>query len=178
LAYEKFKGAELTEQFAHTIAAVKSCYSIRNQYAHCHWQDHAYAGLFFTNLEDAAERAEGFEYHFKHVDIPLLELQEAYFIYAMRCLQSLQAEFRFKMGKKKVPHPFPWPKALSQPPKHNPPKEHVPPWLSEDAQKRHIELADAKERGARPRSKKPNPPKLSSKQRRQAAFGRSKRKRS
>jgi hypothetical protein len=137
LGKEKFKRANLGNKFTETISAVGYCYrSLRNQYAHCHWYDHRTAGLFFTNLESAAERAEGFEYQWKHVDLPLLEMQEAYFIYAMECLQSLQAEYRSRIGKTRVPHPFRWPPKLLPPPKHNPPKEHVPPWLSEEAQQR------------------------------------------
>jgi hypothetical protein len=170
LARDSYAAVNLANEFALTLAAVAYCYSIRNQYAHCHWADHEMGGLFFTNLETAADRKQGFEYQWKHIDTPLLELQEAYFIYAMGCLMFLQAEYPNRVGKKKVPHPFAWQPKLSPPPRHNPPKEHVPPWLGSHAQRRHIELAEEQEQSSRPRPRDKRQPPLSAKQRRNKAL--------
>jgi hypothetical protein len=125
-------------------------------------------------LEHAADKDEGFEHQWKHIDVPLLEQQEAYFIYAMGCLMFLQAEYPQRMRKKKVPHPFKWLPRLQQPPKHNLASQHVPPWLSESRQRRHKELAEQQEQSARPRSRKSRPQKQSAKQRRERAMKRAK----
>jgi hypothetical protein len=67
----------------------------------------------------------------------------------------------------------PMPPRREPPPKHNPPTQHVPPWLSEHQKRRHMELAleyeysvGLRERPSRARK----PPKLSSRQRREAAM--------
>jgi hypothetical protein len=174
LAASKYRAAKLATEFAETVRAVRNCYKIRNQYAHSHWADHPRFGLFFTNLEVAAERAEGFDLQFKHVDLPLLERQQDYFLYAIDCLQFILAEYPIRIGKKKVPHGFPWPPKQATPPLHNPPKEHVPPWLTEAQKRRHIELAEEQERSAGLHPRKPKPPKLSARQRRERAMNTSK----
>jgi hypothetical protein len=163
----------LQSKLADTMEAVRVCHSIRNQYAHCHYAEIKRQGLFFTNLQDAAEKQESFEYFWRHVNVAVLDRQEKYFLYAIECLQFMQAEIRFKIGTSAVPHGFPWPSKLSAPRKHNPPTAHVPRWLSEAQKRRHRELALEAEysSGLRQRPPKaPKPPKLSSRQRRDAAM--------
>jgi len=160
------------------MEAVRYCRTIRNQYAHCHYADDTTAGLFFTNLQDAAEKSESFDFQLRHVDVPLLDQQEVFFLYTQECIQSLGAEYGFRTGRTKVPHPFPWPAKREPPPLHNPPSQHVPPWLSEAQKRRHRELALEWEYSvglrARP-PKAPRVPKPSSRQRREEAMKRGKR---
>lgn len=170
LAREAFQKRGAAKEFGDTVGAVRTCYAIRNQYAHCHWADHQKGGLFFTNMEEAAERAD-FELFWKHVDVPLLTAQEDYFNYAVQCLLRLEELFPANVLRT-PPSPLrTWPPKQKPPPRHNHPLQHVPPWLSATQQKRHRELAEAQERHARPRlGKTRRPPKLSSRQRRERAM--------
>ncbi len=164
-------------EYADMLTAVRYCQRIRNQYAHCHYGDQTTAGLFLTNLQDAAEKSESFEYQWRHVDVPLLDQQEHYFLYAQLCLQFLLDECRFRSGRTGVPHSYPWPTKREQPPLHNPPSQHVPPWLGEDQTRRHIELALERERSDGLRARQPKAPKAakpSSRQRREEAMKRRK----
>ena len=161
------------------LGAVRHCRRIRNQYAHCHYGDQLRFGLFLTNLQDAAEKPESFEYQWRHVDVPLLDQQEHYFLYTLKCLQFLLDEYRVKSGRTGVPHGSPWPTRREPPPLHNPPSQHVPPWLSEDQKRRHIELALEWEYSAGLRSRPPKAPKMlkpSARQRREEAMKRRKKK--
>jgi hypothetical protein len=59
--------------------AVLACLKIRNQYAPCNWAEtDPKAGLFFADLQDSATRQDWFT-NWKHVDVPLLARQEAFF---------------------------------------------------------------------------------------------------
>jgi hypothetical protein len=163
----------LDQQFAETMNAVRFCHSIRNQYAHCHYADQKSAGLFLTNLQEAAHRRASFEYLWRHIDVPLLDEQERYFRYTTQCLNFIYDELRPRLGRTGVPSSFPWPTRLAPPPKHNLPSQHVPPWLNADQQQRQMELAVESEQGAglRPRPpKSPKAPKPSARARREAAM--------
>lgn len=166
----------LQAEYSDMIGTVRYCRSIRNQYAHCHYGDQPRYGLFLTNLQDAAEKPEEFEYQWRHVDVPLLDQQEHYFLYAQMCLQFLEAEYRFRSRRSSVPHSFPWPTKRERPPPHNPPSQHIPPWLSAAQKRRHTELALEYEYsvGLRQRpTKAPKEPKPSARQRRERALSRS-----
>ena len=110
------------------------CLSIRNRYAHCNWGDNIHAGLFFTDLQDAAEAHEGFHFDmsWRHVDCDLLEWQYAYFAFTMDWNRYLDAEIQTKL--RAVPPPLRWlkPPTPIPPPAHNAPEKHIPPWLSAD----------------------------------------------
>jgi hypothetical protein len=153
-AYEKI-GA--TSHFDETIMNIKYCRRIRNQYAHCHYGDEWNGfGLYLTNLTDAAKGHDSFEYLWRHVDAPLLELQEAYFLHTIRGLRYLEWEYQFKTGKILSGHGLPWPTTLAPPPKHNPPSQHIPQWLPEEAKKRHLELAEGAEKPAQQPQRPPS----------------------
>jgi hypothetical protein len=176
-AYEKI-GCK--SEYADMLGAVRHCRAIRNQYAHCHYGDQLRFGLFLTSLQDAADGSESFEYQWRHVDVPLLDQQERYFLYTQLCLQFLLGEYRFKSGRSGVPHGSPWPTKRAQPPLHNPPSQHVPPWLSEDQKQRHIELALEREYSVGLRARPPKAqkaPRPSSRERREEAMRRRKKKR-
>jgi hypothetical protein len=89
-----------------------------------------------------------------------------------KILIRLDVQYPLRKGTAKSFPPFPWPTKQSLPPKCNPPLEHVPPWLNEDQQQRHIELATEQEQKSRPRSKAPRPRVPSSRQRRENALKR------
>ena len=165
----------IKDRLAATIVAVEACHAIRNQYAHCHYAQIKRQGLFLTNLQEAADKQELFEYFWRHVDVKLLNQQEKYFLYAIQCLQFVEHELRFKLGTTGVPHSSPWPPELKPPQKHNAPTAHIPRWLSEAQKRRHGELALEYEYSAGLRQRLPKPrkaPRLSSRQRREVALKR------
>jgi hypothetical protein len=109
------------------------------------------------------------------LDVTLLDLQQAYLLQTVQRLQYLEWEYQFKTRKIRRTHHLPWPKELERPPKHNRPSQHVPPWLTPEQKRRHLERAEEWERsaGLRPPIRKPaKPPKLSASQRRERAMRR------
>jgi hypothetical protein len=138
------------------------CLRIRNQYAHCNWGDDS-SGLFFADVQDTASRSGGEWYHdYKHVDVPLLDAQEAYFAHARRwlfflehCLTVSRAPSELKR-KPRIQAPPEQP----QPPMHNLASQHIPLWLSEDAKALHIKRAQEAERVATQPVRLPSVPKL------------------
>jgi hypothetical protein len=137
----------LGEKWSATFGMITRCLQIRNQYAHCHWADHEVAGLFFADLQEAATRSAGFDYHWRHVDGPLLAKQEAFFACTLEWLRFLDHEMAVKQGRLKF-HIWPEPPTLDRPPLHNPPERHVPPWLSEDQKALHKARTQAAQGGA------------------------------
>jgi hypothetical protein len=128
LVRNAYQDAGLSAEYAETKGAIRWCHGTRNGYAHCHWADDK-SGLFFTDLEDAAGKTGSIEHFWRFVDLPLLNEQEKYFVYAMFCLQYIEAEYEQRTKQKKVPHPFPWPPKQQQPIRHRPPDQHIPHWL-------------------------------------------------
>src|ERR1700730_4294073 len=103
------------------------------------------------------------------------ERQEAYFLYETQCLHYLEWQYQFRRHKIRRAHGLPWPTKQGPPPKHNPPSQHIPHWLSEARTRRHVELALEWEYAAGLRQrppKRPKEPSLSSRQRRDAAMKR------
>lgn len=150
LARSKFIGGRLGPEYEITQTMVSTCLRIRNQFAHCNWTDHPEtpaAGLFFADLQAAADAVEGFDPLFRHVDVPLLQLHEAYFALTMEWLNYLDIELGIRQGK--LQHPG-WPKPPTQarPPFHNPAEKHVPPWLSEDQKVLQVARSRAAQGGA------------------------------
>jgi hypothetical protein len=140
-----FKETGLAPEYADMIGAVRWCIRARNQFAHCHWGDDPRAsGIFFTDLGESAKASQGFEYWFRHVDEHLLAEQLAYFDYAGDCLAYLNFEFLQRRGKIRG-HSALMPPKRPQPNLHNPPEKHIPPWLSEDQRRRHIERTQAEQ---------------------------------
>ncbi len=153
IMYPKYASQGLEGEYGQGMGAVRWCTTTRNQYAHCQWVDHHDAGLFYTNLQDPAKKSTTFEYWYRHVDVPILEEQEAYFGYAADWLLYLEAEYSTKKGL--IVPGFPKPKALAQPNLHNPPAQHIPPWLAEVEKQRHLERALESEKRARSQKQKP-----------------------
>jgi hypothetical protein len=128
IARHGFVQAGLRNEYCDAYGAAKHCLLLRNQYAHCHWADHhSVEGLFFTKLDLAAKRETGFDFEWLHVDMQLLELQEAYCANARTALIYLQREYAIRTNQADMSS-FPQPQRLTPPPLHNPPEAHPPPW--------------------------------------------------
>jgi hypothetical protein len=140
--------------YEETIGAMRHCLKIRNNYAHSHWAPGS-DGLFFSNLEEAASRAEGFEMDQKHVDLKLITEQETYFDYTRSLLLYFGDQLhvtlqpRFALG-------VPKPQARPRPSPHNPASLHIPPWLSEAGKRRHLERALEVEGRVHPHERPPS----------------------
>jgi hypothetical protein len=143
-----FNNIDQQGQYGQMLGAIRYCLRIRNQYAHCNWADDR-SGLFFTNLEDTAAAAEGWEYRWYRIDVPVLEKQEEFFVYTQSWLYHLE-HLISQTSDRPIYPPFPAPLTLARPPLHNAPSQHVPSWISEDEKVRH--LARAKEAEGRGRS--------------------------
>jgi hypothetical protein len=172
LMRDTFKASGLASEYADAIGAMRWCIKVRNQYSHCQWGDSpGYAGIFFTQLVDSAKASEGFEYWFRHVDDGLLMEQLEYFEYAADCLVFLNFDL-LRRQEKLEGHNAPMPLKRQQPNLHNPPALHIPPWLTEDEKRRHIERTRAEDTSSDspPEKKEKTAPKPSARQRREKAL--------
>jgi hypothetical protein len=141
-----YSAAGLAEAYIDGFARVIHCLRIRNQFAHCNWGHDETTGLFFVDMQVAAESPD-FAFHWKHVDVPLLERHETYFDGALEALRFADHEMAVKQGKLRS-HFWPKPPVLTPPPLHNPEAQHIPPWLEPDEKARHIARARAAREGA------------------------------
>jgi hypothetical protein len=91
----------LALDYEEVIGAMRHCLRIRNNYAHSHWAL-GLDGLFFSNLEEAATRAEGFEMDQKHINLELLTAQEAYFDYTRSLLLYFGDQLHIKLKPQSV----------------------------------------------------------------------------
>jgi hypothetical protein len=136
------------------LGAVRHSLKIRNQYAHCHWSHGPEDGVYFTNLEDAANREQGFDFDYKHVDTKLLKEQEAFFDNMKMVLLYLGDQLN--AGLYKEPPSCPKPPTLPLPSLHNPASQHVPQWLNEAGKRQHLERAQEAEGGAFQKERPPS----------------------
>jgi hypothetical protein len=148
-----YRSYGIEREYSTMLSALKHCQSIRNQYSHCNWGDDHEAGLFFADLEESAEAAVGFVHHWNHVDLPILEAQEEYFVYTQSWLYWLEYELRVKR-EEISDNLFPKPPAQDRPLLHNPRSQHIPPWLTEDLKAQHLARALESEQSA-PQSERP-----------------------
>jgi hypothetical protein len=99
-------------QFAEAVASVRYCLKIRNQYAHCYWTDNYGKELGFVELEDTADKnsvvANFYTIPTNPLDAPLLDKQEAFFVYARDCLLYLEDQALIQAGKRTSQQ---WPQA-------------------------------------------------------------------
>src|SRR5688572_2182168 len=105
------------DAYDHFIMAVHDCIAVRNQYAHCHWNNDG-KKLFFTMLEHFATPKvppAGLKKH--RINLDLLKKQQAYFRYAQEGLWYIQTEYEKGIGKGSS-HPWPKPKEVLKPPKY------------------------------------------------------------
>ncbi len=131
------------ELVSETFSATRHCLQFRNHYAHCNWGDADTAsGLFFVDLEESARQTKAFDLFWRHTDVNLLEAQEAYFAYSQGLLYHLEYQLSAIQG---IPIYPASPRPLNHvlPPLHNPPEQHVPPWIDEDQKALHLARARA-----------------------------------
>jgi hypothetical protein len=141
-----FSRDPLVDDYLITINSIWHCLKIRNQYAHCNWADAEGHGLFFTDLEIAAQSDDDFDPMFRHIDVPLLEEQEMFFTNTQSYLYFFESQLSMRQGTPTYPiHPKPL--VLPQPLLHNSPAQHIPPWLSEDRKALHLARALAAQGG-------------------------------
>lgn len=87
--------------FEQTIAALRYCLKIRNQYAHCAWGDDA-RGLWFVALEENAKDNGPYDLTelTQHVlSLDLLHEQEAFFAHTKHRLEALNLVRQHEAGK-------------------------------------------------------------------------------
>lgn len=131
-----YEGCGLSSCYADAFDRVSYCRLVRNQFAHCNWADHETGGLFFADLQKSATTAD-FWLRWKHIDLALLMVQEAYFEGALEALRFAEHELAVKQGKPGA-RVWPRPPTLAQPPLHNPEDLHIPPWLGPDDRGRYL----------------------------------------
>lgn len=114
-----FKSANLTNEFAEAIGAIRHCLNIRNQYAHCYWTDDWGRSLGFVKLETTAQKNVRVDnvHHIKANDIDLstLQAQESYFLYTYACFDALRGSIKVWAGRS-TSSPYSIPKKIAQPP--------------------------------------------------------------
>jgi len=105
----------LGPKWTNTLAPVRRCKSIRNQYSHCHWiLDEG--KLHFIDFDQAVSIGQNDKkILMKFVEQGLLEQQFAYFGYALDWLYYLAAEYQLRSGKIKS-HDREAPKSIAEPP--------------------------------------------------------------
>jgi hypothetical protein len=118
-----FNAYQLGTEFAMAMGAARHCLKIRNQFAHCSLYDDNSGKLALVNLEELAKQnvlvtdLKSLTIH--HVDVPLLQEMEQYFVYTDSFLLWLNCECRYRAGK--IRHQIrSRPKQISQPPLHLP----------------------------------------------------------
>lgn len=118
-----YAAAGLGDKYNEMLGAYRCCRSIRNQYAHCHWD--VKDAIFFTDFDSAVKRnaLQSPHFSFFNVDDALLVRQVEYFEYTHELLDCLRREFDRISGRHKDP-PLEWPTVLEPPPQHNPPGQH------------------------------------------------------
>jgi hypothetical protein len=113
----------LGQHFETGIGAMRHCLKIRNQYAHCTWWDDNSGKLAFANLEEAAKEniylTSLRSLTRMHVDVPLLQAQEEFFVYTDDIFAYVNYEGRLKAGKI-ASNPLSMPKQILPPPLHIP----------------------------------------------------------
>ncbi len=164
--------AGLESEYLDTHNAMAYCRKIRNQYAHCHWESHPRAGLFFVDFERSAKEDAPTSYDWRHVDEALLLKQDAYFIYCRQCLNFLQGALQVRISGIARSLPFPMPRGRSQPSAHNPLEKHIPPWQALNPPQPPAPRSQVSEKRFHGSSTGQSKRKLSAAQKRKAALGR------
>ena len=103
LGRQFYEDRGLGTEFAMAIGAVRYCLKIRNQYAHCVWYDDRSGNLAFVNVEEIVRdnaRLVGLQsLTVLEVDVPILQAQEEYFVYADDLLTWTDFEGRLRDGR-------------------------------------------------------------------------------
>ena len=94
-AYQK---VGLSKEFDETIAAMRHCLAIRNQFAHAYYHDNLSGRLSFIHLEEIATQTapitDLMALTFKYLDVPLLHAQRTYVTHTSDFLRFVNFEGR------------------------------------------------------------------------------------
>jgi len=143
----KYCEVGLESEYADAIGAVRFCVKVRNQFGHCHWADDVHAGVFFANFQETAKSEDNPEQDWFHIDCDLAGDLLAYFEHTFKSLHFLEIEYLVRSGRGSFQSNFLLkPQKCKQPRLHNPPEQHIPPWLAEDERQRYIARAQGKKR--------------------------------
>jgi hypothetical protein len=105
----EFEASGLAAEYNVAIKMVWHCVKIRNAYAHCNWADDE-KSLFYADLQDSADTPD-FDHYYLHVDVPLLEKQEAFLGQTMEHLEWLYHEIAVRQSRLQS-HAWPKPQEL------------------------------------------------------------------
>jgi hypothetical protein len=118
LLRKTFQKYDLGSKWELALGAIRLCKSIRNNYAHCHWQIRR-EKLCFLDLDlDARSRAEEISITWKIIDEPLVRHQVQYMGYALDLLYWLHSEVQKKAGRKSI-------LALTEPKSIDAPRQYI-----------------------------------------------------
>jgi hypothetical protein len=103
---------DLANEFAMTIAGMRHCLRIRNQFAHCVWHNDLSGRLAFVNLEELAAANQRVDdligLGIAYVSVELLAAQWTYFQHVDRMLLWVTQEACRRAERPALP-PRPWP---------------------------------------------------------------------
>lgn len=107
-------------KWGNAIGVARLCKNIRNQYAHCHWQE-SNKRLRFMDLDADAKSPEGdMKVTFRAIDNEIVQKQLAYFVHALDWIYYLTDAYKKKTGEKIDGAGFLEPKSIAAPPLYNP----------------------------------------------------------
>lgn len=108
----------LYDKYSDALGGIRACKNIRNQFSHCHWATTVH-GLFYVDLNAAADAGDKFEYKWKHASLSSLEEMESYFRYTHNCFLHVESELHARRGGPAL-------LAFPMPSKRQPPGPPVP----------------------------------------------------
>jgi len=129
--------AKMAGKYTAAIGNMRRCGTIRNQYAHSNFEYSPRFGLFFVDLQESAKGTLEFKHQWRHVDVPLLSQQEAFFWMTFQWWEHIRQCFISRRKGRGDPVSLEPPR-LDQPPLHNPPELHIPPWTSLEFEERPV----------------------------------------
>jgi len=119
LGRQHYDSLNLGTEFSMSVSDARWCMKVRNKFAHCTWHDDNSGKLAFVNLEELAKLNTpvkdlmGLTAY--HVDVPILQDFEKYFILTDVYTIWVNHEGRLRAKKTKI-NPLPKPKRMQQPP--------------------------------------------------------------
>lgn len=101
LARHRLSAGKLRTIYEETVAHMRICLKIRNQYAHTNWVETASDGLAFLNIEEIAKsdaKADTANLQLYGLTIEILEDQQRFFVGVFQNLRYLNMEVQTAMG--------------------------------------------------------------------------------
>ena len=103
----QFRSVEMEPDMDKALHAMRDCLRVRNTFAHCHWEQSKKQGLFFINLEEAAQgHGKPNLRNFRHASAATLTEVEDYFWHTFQMLDWLQHAFAVRTGLMTPPEPL------------------------------------------------------------------------